>query len=506
MSRPLNVTYLVLSLFAAALVSLGAPTAASAQEEEELDRFLEECGGDDATEPTEEYGSSRLSDQCSPLAEIPNRPRPLIELGEPFLGTGTLGNGFKIPGGAVWQPSLLAFGTLRTALQGGTVPGSDERLVEAATRLDLFGNLYLTQTERILVGLRPFDQNGNFTRFNISTPSFEGDSEEPPEDFEDFLNGNVQTLFMEGDLAELIPALDPSDRRGLDIYFGVGRQPVGFQDGLLINEDAMDMVGLTRANMKIGGTVNTRVTFAYAWGEVTRPGFSGTITDEESQLFGLFSEIDVRSTTMEIDAAYVTGSEMTGDGFFAGIGDIRRFGRFSNTLRVLASVPIGDETDYNSQGVLIHNQFSWTPHHNHNFWWINSFLGVDRFRSAARGPSAGGPVGVTGVLFAAPGIGRVGAPLASGADDSFGASIGHQMFFDHTRQQLILEIGGRVRTKTPDEGSFWHNVAGAGGRYQAAMGRRFVLVIDAFGTFNNDADDDDDRIQAAGRLELVLKL
>ena len=49
--------------------------------------------------------------------------QPLVELGEPFLGTGTLKPGFRLPTGAVWQPALLLFGTFRTAVQssdGGT--------------------------------------------------------------------------------------------------------------------------------------------------------------------------------------------------------------------------------------------------------------------------------------------------------------------------------------------------------------------------------------------------
>ena len=43
---------------------------------------------------------------------------PILELGEPFLGTGPLDPGFEMPGGSVWQPSLLLYGTYRTALMG----------------------------------------------------------------------------------------------------------------------------------------------------------------------------------------------------------------------------------------------------------------------------------------------------------------------------------------------------------------------------------------------------
>ena len=43
--------------------------------------------------------SSRLSDENIPLQieGFPQRPKPIIELGEPFLGTGTLDPGFRLP-------------------------------------------------------------------------------------------------------------------------------------------------------------------------------------------------------------------------------------------------------------------------------------------------------------------------------------------------------------------------------------------------------------------------
>jgi hypothetical protein len=466
--------------------------------QQEPDRFLAEC-----SEPEEDENESRLSDECIPLADLPDRPRPIIELGEPFLGTGTLGSGFTIPGGAVWQPALMAFGTLRTAIQGsGRSDGT--RLMEAVARFDLFGNLYLTQTERVLVGLRPLDQDGAFTRYTIqgSSPGLPDAARE----FEDELNYDLTTLFFEGDLGEMFPSLDNDDSAGLDIYVGVGRQPLAFQEGALLNEDAMDMVGLTRANMKIAGTVNTRITGVYAWGEINRHGIAFNPEDGDAQLFGLFSEIDTRSTTVELDAAFVQSSNLTGDGIYAAIADTRRIGRFGNTFRVLASFPIGAETQFNSQGVLIQNQLSWTPHHNHNFWYVSVFGGINEFRSAARGASAGGPAGAAGLLFAAPGIGRAGAPLGNTVDKTVGGSLGHQIFSHDTRKQLLIEVGGRYGYDDIVDGSGSVRTpptAFAGlARAQIAMRRRFVVILDAFGSYNRTT-----RQSSAGtRLELALAL
>jgi hypothetical protein len=477
----------------------GLPAQEPERTATEPDRFLEECGDHAAGDEQHGEEASRLSDSCIPLAEIPSRPRPLLELGEPFLGTGTLHKGIRLPGGAVWQPSFLAFGTIRSAAQGGTFDSGDVNLAEAVGRLDLFGNLYLTQTERVLVGLRPLDRDGRFTGYTFSDVGVTEDGEEEDR-FQSELNGVVRTLFFEGDLGELFPNLDNDDSSWLDIYFSVGRQPLDFQDGMLLNEDAIDMVGLTRANLKLGSVVNTRITGVYAWGEINRHGGSLNVKDDSASLFGLFTELDLRATTLQFDAAYVTSGTGMGDGIYAGIGDIRRFGRANNVFRVLASFPIGDETPYNTRGFLIHDQFSWTSLRSHNLWYIGAYAGIDRFRSASRGPSAGGPLGQTGVLFAAPGIGRIGSPLGSGADDSAGGAIGRQMFFDHTRKQLVLELGGRFDTSSAEVSGV--NLAGAAARFQAAMGRRFVFLVDGVGAWNIDESES----LLVGRIELVIQM
>ena len=66
----------------------------------------------------DEHDESRITDEYIPLFVdgFPKRPKPLIELGQPFLGTGNIGSGFTLPGGAVWTPSFVAFGTYRGGL------------------------------------------------------------------------------------------------------------------------------------------------------------------------------------------------------------------------------------------------------------------------------------------------------------------------------------------------------------------------------------------------------
>jgi len=489
-------------------------------------------------------GESRYSDKCIPLADLPDRPKPLLELGEPFLGTGTLKQGIRLPTGAVWQPAFLAFGTLRSAVQSQELSFSedinfDRSLSEAAFRLDLFGNLYLTSTERIVIGFRPLDQDGAFTRYTFnSDPEIPDPDCDPfteicgPEEFQDELNFGIRSLFFEGDLGELFPAADWADKKGLDIGISVGRQPLSFQDGLLINEDAIDAVGLTRANLKFKGLVNVRVTGLFAWGDIDRTlipvspeeallldvpldeqeaiinAIGGNAGDGTATMFGIFTETDTRKTTIEADIIFVSADDLQGDGLFAGLSSTRRFGRFSNTWRAVGSFTVGDEGLRNSQGYVFTNQFSWTPHHTHNHVYINLFAGIDEYRSAARGPATGGPLGLVGVLYSAVGIGRFPAALSNQADNAFGGAFGYQFFFNHTRQQLILEVGARHLYEPPEGVTDYlaTQVAG-GGRYQIAVARRGVLVFDLFGLYDiYETALDLNSFFVGGRFEVQIRL
>ena len=152
------------------------------------------------------------------VGDIPSRPELFLELGDPFLDTGKLDAGFEVPViGAVWQPRLWSYFINRTTVQtfdNGT-PGR-LRDTEIANRMDLYANLQLTGTEKILLGLRPFDNNqpGRFTRY-----TFDGSNE----DVNNELNLDVETLFFEGDIGSLFPNLDRVGMKPVDFGFSIGR-------------------------------------------------------------------------------------------------------------------------------------------------------------------------------------------------------------------------------------------------------------------------------------------
>lgn len=439
------------------------------------------------THAEHDHVETQLSRYPIGLQPIPARPNLPIELNEQFLAPGFLEQGVVLPTGAVWRPALWAFGTYRVGY-GYTDPQGGATVSEVAQRLDLFGQLNLTGTERVVLGLRPFDEQTSRGRRFTSYDFNDGDGI-------DALNAEVQTLFFEGDFGEIFPNLDPYDAAMLDYGFSVGRQPMSFQQGLLINEDRIDAGTVTRNTLNGFGNLNLRMTGVVAWDEVHR---NNNVLDPDAQLIGLFTESDFRSATVNADFAYVNSETDAGDLFAFGLSAIQRIHGYENTynssLHVLASFPTEGETDASGRGVLLFSQASWTPHRTHDLVYLNGFWAIDQFTSPARGPLAGGPLGQTGVLFSAPGLGRVGAPISNQASDVIGASLGYQLFFDHTRQQIIFEIAGREPTDQTDA------AAAIGARLQRALGQHWIALVDTF-----LSKEESRRLNPGIRFELLMK-
>ena len=108
-----------------------------------------------------------------------SRPALIYEGGDLFLGVGDLYEGFETPWGAVWQPQLWVFGTMRSAVQMFENAGSNSTASEWANRLDLYANVQLTGTEKFIVGIRPLDRNepSKFSRVAFNDNRGSGQSE-----------------------------------------------------------------------------------------------------------------------------------------------------------------------------------------------------------------------------------------------------------------------------------------------------------------------------------------
>jgi len=447
-----------------------------------------------AAEDEGEKSRSRLSDEPKPfktIGDIPERPPLLLELGDPFLGEGELDEGFELPTGAVWQPRLWVFGTMRSSLQSIDT-GDPDRISEWSNRFDAFANLQLTGTEKLLLGIRPLDQN--------QPDKFSGYIFEPSEQdgYRQDFNYDVRTLFFEGDMGSLFPAADPEGQTWLDFGFTVGRQPLIYQDGILIS-DTVDAVGLVRNNIRLPGVSNLRVAGAYGWNgfdELTRSAGGVPVVDDENlQMAGLFTEWDTQLTTLNVDGIYVWDSDRSegGDGLYGGVSAAQRIGQYNTTFRVNGSLATNEESTLVQDGVLLSSELSWTPHYTNDTIYFNPFVAFGEFIQAARELiDGGGPLAPLGILFASPNIGQYGSELNNRANDVAGFAVGYQAFWDNNRRNLAVELAlredmGLSGGQTSDLDGF--RQIGIGAQFQQKIGERVLLQLEGYGALQEDRDE-----------------
>lgn len=442
--------------------------------------------------------TSRISDESVPVVDpdaVPDRPWRL-EAGDRFVGTGNIKRGWALPGGAVLQPSVLVSGLYRTSVQSfdsGNVVYS-----EWANRLDIFANIKLTNaTERIVVGMRPLDDNfataspltGQFTGYGFR-PDHQADS-----DSINHFNADITTLFFEGELAEMIPNADFRDETALDVHVIVGRQPLFYQEGILIF-DTMDAVGITKNQIRFPFGQNLQLSFLYAWDEINR---GDNVESDDADLFLWSAVADFTRTTVNFDVVYVSddGSinlpgRPDADGFYSGLSFVQRIGKFQTAFRAVMSHALDDRVPKGmgpssavDDGVVLFAEASFTPAWTENLMYATLFWGIDNYTPAARTSGAAGPMGRAGINFAGPGMGRFGAPVSNYAQDAVGGAVGYQWWFDHDfRKNLVAEIGWRKDTNDTSTGA-----GGLSFRYQQAFGEHVLLQLDAHGSIAEGRDE-----------------
>ena len=90
---------------------------------------------------------------------------------------------------------------------------------------------------------------------------------------------------------------------------------------------------------------------------------------------------------------------------------------------------------------------------------------------------------VTGLLFAAVGLGRYPAALGNRADDAFGGALGYQMVFNSQLTQLTAELG--VIETNGDVASVEDGI-GVGARFQHSFGDRYIVRVDGFAAYREE--------------------
>ncbi len=409
--------------------------------------------------------------------QLPDRPAPLLELGDRFLDTGPLDPGFELPGGTVWQPRFWVFGTARTAIQSFD-PGTAPRTTEWANRLDIFGNLQLTGTERAVIGFRPIDRNksGQFSGYRFEPGSNDGG--------QNFANGNITTLFFEGDLGSTFPDLDKKGILPIDIGYTVGRQPLSYQNGMLLN-DTVDTAGLARNSIHLPFTSNMLVSVFYGWNQIDRTGRPTNLpNDDGPRLYGLSTSTEILNATYDIDVIRVTDQSRFGDTWYVGGAVIQRFWLINTALRVNSSIASGPETTVSTDGTLVSLESSFTPFRSDDIVYFNPYVAFGTFTQAAKDPIAGGPLAGLGITYAAYGIGTSVSPLSNAARDVAGFALGYQAFWDTHRRSLTFELGVRE-----DTGGNTFNAQAIGIRFQQAIGQRVLLEVDGTASRQEDRPD-----------------
>lgn len=413
---------------------------------------------------------------------FPERPRMISDwiqewlgFGEPFLSPGQMSDGITLPTGAVWRPALWIFGNMRSAIQTFDNGGATH-VSEWANRLDLFTNIRLSGTERIVLGLRPLDERDGrgFTRYQWKPETDDGWDEE--------IDFGVRTLFFEGDVGELFPRLDDNDRIPLDFGVSVGRQPISVQNGALIN-DVIDSVGIIKNNIFrrwLDDFANVRTSVFFAWNDIHR---NDNIEDEGAELYGIFTEVDAWHSTVAVDLVYVDG-ERGGDGANLGISSVQRIGHFNTQFTANFSRATDTESVTSDDGGLYTAEVNWTPYGTHDVAYVNAFYGQDQYTSAARDPSAGGPLANLGILYAAVGLGSYGSALTNRPADSWGMAVGYQKIFNESRRQLIVELGTRHELDGPESAA-----TAVAARFQQAFGLHWIVRVEGFLAWQQERDD-----------------
>ena len=420
------------------------------------------------------------------VESFPERPPMIFEIGDKFFSNGDIHYGINPWSGTYWQPGLWGFGNYRIAHQYLTSESADSpSLNNVVNRFDFFLNLKLSGTERFFAAFRPLDKGG-MTGVDLTL-----DESEFVHNFEEKGEGELfkqwffpATWFFEGDIAELFQFLDYEDRLPRDVGFTIGRQPVFFQEGIVLN-DILETFGVSFNGLHLPYASNFKVSLMAGKNHIDRDG-----TDET--IYGMFSEADFYKNMVNVDIAYV--QENMGnktDGLVIGGSNVQQFGFWNTALRFGYSKALGDSSDI-GDGMFFMGEFSRKHYPYKNIIYVNTYYKHEAFT-----PAGGkGAFGRTGILFAPSGMTGhtppMGAPLAP---SEFGISSGYQLFMDGGRQSIISEISFRQAINED------LNKIGLGFKFMKAFGQRYVLNIDGYFIQPNEGD-----YNYGARTEFLVKL
>ena len=139
--------------------------------------------------------------------------------------------------------------------------------------------------------------------------------------------------------------------------------------------DSIDGFGVTRNTLLPRNTSNFRATLFVGAGDVHR----NNVEDNGAELYALLTSTDIRTSTIDADLVYVSGSEASGDLVGFGVSAVQRIGKVNTSFRLLGSYAVDEETPFSTEGALLFSEVSYTPRYSHNLVYFTSFLALDEF-------------------------------------------------------------------------------------------------------------------------------
>ncbi len=411
-------------------------------------------------------------------------PRPLLELGRKIYTGGPFEEGIDIVGEKnLVYPRLSIFGDWKTALEYND-NGNDER-GHIATTLNLDIDLGITATERIHAFVQPLEQ-ADVTRYE-----FFGDDEDG---FDEAINGNLETLFFEGDVGAIMTGLT-NEEQDFDLPIAFGLTPFFFQNGIWVDEVIIGgATSIVAKNSPMLTISNMDFTFFFGLDNVENPNIldaEGVREEHDLDVYGMAGFVEATEGYYEFGIGRIEGHDDFDDQSFNSLtlAYSSRYGsRLSNSVRGVWS--FGQDRANNQEqtvdgfALLVENSFI-THKPSTLIPYANFFVGIDK---PAPLIDATGLLKNTGITFESGGL--QGFPkLDDSANDTFGGAIGIQYLFN-LDQQIVAEVATNQVIGGFDLGRKARDDEYAVGlRYQLPIAPTWILRADAiYGIRTNNED------------------
>jgi len=408
-----------------------------------------------------------------------DEPRPVLELGIPLYREGPVAGGYDVVGRKnLVNPAFSIFGDWRNGVAYND-NGHDKKVGVAATRLNLETDLALTATERVHALFRPLDQGGKFTRAEFFGPD--------RKDNQGILNGNVRTLFFEGDVGNIVAGLTDS-YQSFDLPVSFGLMPLIFQNGIWVNDEITGAAfSIPARNSPLLGISNMDISFFAGFDKVSSPAIkdaNGNFVDHGVRVYGMAAFVEANQGFWEGGVGHVDDRE----GFNVGSYDSltlaftrRYFGWLSNSVRGIWTIgenpnkskanPADGYIFLMENSLVTKRELTLVP-------YMNLFAGFKKPQSLIRNADAGGVLFNTGITFETDGL--TGFPkMDDTGQDTYGGALGVEYLFN-LDQQIVVEAStvqvrnGEFNKNRPAKSDQY----GLGARYQLPLTNDLIFRSD----------------------------